>query len=159
MFYIPFWIFIAIVVILAGAAISVRKPRFIDIQIMIMVIAVAMSCDMLLCKQFKLYNYVSTEYRGWYSFWANFVACPAIGLIFIKFIPTLKIRVALYIVTWSIVLTLFELYILKPSGILYTHGWHTIPWSPIGYCLALILEYTYFKILLFLNSKIWKIKL
>lgn len=147
MFYTSFWIYIAVVVILAGATINVRKLRFIDIQVMIMVIAVAMSCDMLFCKQFKLYYYVSTEYKGWYSFWANFVACPAIGLIFLKFIPSLKLRVVLYIVTWSAVFTLFELYVLKPYGILHTPSWNTILYSPIGYFLVLTLEYTYFKIL------------
>jgi len=147
MFYIPFWLYLIITVILAGFTISVRKLRFIDIQIIIMVIAVSMSCDMLLCKQFGLYNYVSEEYRGWYSFWANFVACPAFGLIFAKFIPSRRERAVLYIIMWVAFFTLFEAFILIPYGILYNHGWHTIPDSLIGYILALTLEYTYFRLL------------
>ena len=147
MFYIPFWIYIAVVVAFAWAAIKVRKIRFIDIQVMIIVLAVSMSCDMLFCKQFGLYHYVSVEYRGWYSFWANLVACPALGLIYIKFLPSKFKGIALYIIAWSISFTIIELYILKPNGILETSAWRTIPWSPIGFVLALALETIYYKFL------------
>ena len=144
MFFIPFWIFFTVSVILAGATICLRKPRFIDIQIFIFVIAVSMSCDMLFCKHLNLYYYVYPPLRGWYSFWANLVAIPALGLIFIKFIPTRKERVILYIIAFSAAFTLIEVFILKPFGILYTHSWHSIPWSPIGFILALALEYIYY---------------
>lgn len=147
MFYIPFWIFFAASVILAGATISIRKLKFIDIQVMIMVAAVSMSCDMIFCKQFKLYHYVDMRYVGWYSFWANLIICPAIGLTFIKFILPRTKMVALYIGIWSVMLTLFELYILKPSGILHYPGWHIIPWSTIGYVIVFTWEYVYYKIL------------
>lgn len=148
MFYTPFWIFFAVVVILAGATINVHKLRFIDVQIMIMVAAVAMSCDMLFCKQFKLYHYVDIQlqYIGWYSFWANLVICPAIGLIFIKFVPHTMRGGALYIAAWSVALTMFELYIAKPYGILHYPGWHIIPWSTVGYIIVFTWEYVYFKI-------------
>ena len=126
MFFIPFWVFLVVVVILAGATICLRKLRFIDIQIFIFVIAVSMSCDMIFCKHLELYHYVYPTLKGWYSFWANLVAVPALGLIFIKFIPTKKERVILYIVTFSAAFTLLEVFILKPFGILYTDGWHTI---------------------------------
>lgn len=70
MFFIPFWIYVAVVVILALMTISIRRLTFVDIQVMIMVIAASMSCDMLFCKQFKLYHYVGMQmqYIGWYSF-------------------------------------------------------------------------------------------
>lgn len=147
MFFIPFWVFIVTTVILAGVATCFRKLRFIDIQVIIFVIAVSMSCDMLFCKQLSLYNYVNAEYKGWYSFWANFIACPAFGLIFAKFIPARRERTVFYIIIWAVFFTLYETYILKPYGILYVHGWHTIPWSLIGYVLALSLEYIYFNLL------------
>lgn len=150
MFYIPFWIFFAASVILAGATISIRKLKFIDIQVMIMVAAVSMSCDMIFCKQLKLYHYVdmTLKYIGWYSFWANLIICPAIGLAFIKFIPSRTKIVALYIVIWSVMLTLLELFILKPYGILHYPSWRIIPWSTIGYVITLIWEYVYYRLLL-----------
>jgi hypothetical protein len=145
MFYIPFWTYLAIMVILSGTTISFRKLRFIDIQIIIMVIALTMSLDMLFCKQFQLYSYVDIRYKGWYSFWANIVITPAAGLIFIKFIPSRWRRVVLYIAAWSIAHTLIELYILKPSGIVLYPKWRIFPWSTIGYILTLTLEYAYFE--------------
>lgn len=145
MFYIPFWTYLAVVIILACVTISFRKLRFVDMQIMIMVIAVTMSLDMIFCKQFELYSYVDIRYKGWYSFWANFVIAPATGLIFIKFAPSKRERVALYIALWSIVHTLFELYILKPFGIVLYPVWRIFPWSTVGYILTLMMEYAYFK--------------
>ena len=141
--------FIAATIVLAGAAVSVRKPRFTDLQVVIMVIALAMSCDMIFCKQLKMYHYVdmSLKYIGWYSFWANFIAAPALGLVFIKFIPSKVIRITFYILIWSIVLTFLESYVLKPLGILYTPVWRTVPWSLIGYFIVLVLESAYFRIL------------
>ena len=149
MFYIPFWIFFAVSIILAVVTISIRKLQFIDVQIMIMIIAVTMSCDMIFCKQLKLYHYVDMQlqYIGWYSFWANFIICPAFGLVFIKFIPSTLRKVALYIATWTAVLTLFELYIAKPYSIVHYPVWRIIPWSTIGYILVLTWEYIYYKIL------------
>ncbi len=135
-----------VVVVLAGITVYFRKFTFVDLQLIIMIIAVSMCCDMLFCKQYKLYHYVdlTMKYVGWYSFWANAIAVPAIGLIFIKYLPLSIKRVWLYMLAWTTVFTLLELFILKPSGILYTPVWHTIPWSPIGYFLALALEYIYF---------------
>lgn len=147
MFYIPFWIYFTVVVILAGVTIHFRKLRFIDIQIIIMVIAAAMTLDMLFCKYLELYSYVSVQHKGWYSLWANLVICPAIGLIFIKFVPSDRLKVTFYIVFWVIALTLFELFVTKPFGIVIYPKWHIFPWSTIGYIIVLIWEYAYFKIL------------
>ena len=146
MFYVPFWIYMGITVLLAGITIYLRKFTFIDLQVIIMIIAVSMCCDMLFCKQYKLYHYVdmTMKYVGWYSFWANVIAVPALGYIFIKFLPSSKKRVWFYMLAWAVAFTLLEIFILKPSGILHTSSWHTMPWSPIGYFLALVLEYIYF---------------
>ncbi|OGO78140.1 MAG: hypothetical protein A2Y23_11360 [Clostridiales bacterium GWB2_37_7] len=148
MWYVPFWIFLATSLILAGAAIAIRKLRFIDIQIMIMIVALAMSCDMLFCKQYRLYNYVSVEYRGWYSFWANLIIIPALGLVFIKFAPKSLKGVTVYIALWAIMFTLFEIFIAEPFGILFYPKWKVFPYSTIGYVLALFGVYIYSRILL-----------
>jgi hypothetical protein len=148
MWDVPFWIFFAIALILAGISIAIHKLRFIDIQIMIMIAALTMSCDMLFCKQYNLYNYVSVEYRGWYSFWANLIIIPALGLIFIKFVPKIFKGIAVYILGWTVAFTLFELYIVEPYGILLYHGWRVFPYSTVGYILAFTWEYIYYRMLL-----------
>jgi len=150
MFNLPFWIYFAVAVMLALLSIFIRKLRFIDIQIMILVVAISMSADMLFCKQFKMYHYVdmNLKYIGWYSFWANLVICPAIGLIFIKFVPRKLSLVALYIGLWTVFFTLFEMYIAKPFGILHYRKWHIFPYSTIGDFIALCVEYLYYRILI-----------
>ncbi|MDF2840845.1 MAG: hypothetical protein K0Q99_1617 [Clostridia bacterium] len=148
MWYIPFWIFLVTSLMLAGISVIIKKFRFVDIQIIIMVIALTMSCDMLFCKQYDLYHYVSAEYQGWYSFWANFIIIPSLGVVFIKFIPKSLKGVAVYIVVWTIVFTLFEIYIASPTGILVYNKWLVFPYSTIGYILAFTLVYAYSRILL-----------
>ncbi|MDF2893038.1 MAG: hypothetical protein K0R80_3405 [Clostridia bacterium] len=142
-----FWIFFILVLILAGVSAAIRKLRFIDVQIMIMIAALTMSCDMLFCKQYHLYNYVSTEYKGWYSFWANLIIIPALGLVFIKFIPKTLKGVAAYIAVWTALSTTFEILIAKPLGILIYSRWRIIPYSVIGYILVFTWEYAYYRIL------------
>ena len=147
MWNIPFWTFFASVLIIAGVVVAFRKLRFIDVQIMIMVAALTLSCDMLFCKQFKLYSYVSVEYKGWYSFWANLFMLPAWGLIFIKLVPKSTKGVAVHIVLGAVISTMFELFIAKPFGIVLYPGWRIIPYSPIGYVLLLTWIYVYYRIL------------
>lgn len=146
--YFPFWVLLLITLLIAGVTIAIRKLNFIDIQIMIMTVALTMSCDMLFCKQFKLYHYVSIEYRGWYSFWANLIIIPALGLVFIKFVPKSYKWVCAYIATWAVMGTLFETFISKPLGILVYSKWRIFPFSTIGYILVLTVLYVYYRILL-----------
>jgi hypothetical protein len=145
---IHFWIFFVTVLIVAGVSAAIRKLRFIDVQIMIMIAALTMACDMLFCKQYHLYNYVSTEYKGWYSFWANLIIIPALGLVFIKFIPKTLKGVSAYIAVWTVLSTSFEILIAKPFGILVYLRWRIIPYSVIGYIFAFTWEYAYYRILL-----------
>lgn len=147
MFYIPFWLFFATAVMLAGLTIYIRKLRFIDIQIMTMIVALSMTLDMIFRKHLLLYSYVAIQYKGWYSFWANFIICPAVGLIFIKFVPSKWLLVVFYTIFWSVALTLFELFITKPFGIVLYPKWQIFPWSTIGYIIVLIWEILYLKIL------------
>lgn len=130
-----------IVVGLTVLTLIIKKPKFIDLQIFIMVIALSMSCDMIFCKQLNLYYYVVVAFKGWYSFWGDFIIVPAFGLIFIKFLPVKKWAVAVYIVSWSICDTLFEEYLTKPLGIILYPKWQVVPYTFIGTMIAFILVY------------------
>ena len=148
MWNVPFWTLFVTILILEGVLVAVRKLRFIDVQILIMIAALAMSCDMLFCKQYKLYSYVSVEYKGWYSFWANLFILPGWGLCFIKLVPKSIKGVAVQIAVWTVISTMFELFIIKPFGIVLYPHWRIIPYSPIGYILVLTCIYVYYRILL-----------
>jgi hypothetical protein len=145
---ITFWIFFAVIIIIAGAVVSVRKLRFIDVQIIIMVAAIALSCDMLFCKQYSMYTYINAEHKGWYSFWANTFILPAWGLIFIKFVPKSIKGTTVYIAAWTLISTMFELFIAKPIGLVLYPRWRIIPYSPIGYTLVFTWVYVYYRLLL-----------
>jgi hypothetical protein len=143
-----FWILFIVVLLIAVIVAVVRKLRFIDIQLMTMIATIVLACDMLFCKQFKLYSYISIEYKGWYSFWANLLMIPALGLIFVKLAPKNIIRVILYIAVWVVASAMFEIFIAKPLGIVLYPKWRIIPYSPIGYSLLLTWIYIYYGILL-----------
>lgn len=148
MWDLKFWTFFALTLILAGIIAKIRRLRFIDIQIMLMIAALALACDMLFCKQFKLYSYINIEYKGWYSFWANLFVIPVWGLTFIKFVPKSFKGAALYIALWTMISTIFELLVIKPLGIVLYFQWKIIPYSVIGYILLLVWIYIYYRILL-----------
>jgi len=148
MWYLPFWIFFAVSLIAAGISLVIRKPRFIDIQIFLMAAALVMSCDMIFCKQYHLYHYGLEGYAGWYSFWANLFIIPALGIVFIKFVPEGLKGVLIYIAVWTIAFTWFEIFVTAPLGILHYTGWKVFPYSTIGYIIAFSLEYGYYKMLL-----------
>lgn len=148
MWDIRFWTFFAAVVSIAVVVIAFRKLRLIDFQIMILVAAITMSCDMLFCKQYNMYHYISVEYKGWYSFWGNLIILPIWALVFIKFLPKSLIRVAGYIILWTVISTMIELFIIKPFGIVVYSKWKIHFYSPIGYFLVLLFVYVYYRILL-----------
>ena len=148
MWDIRFWSLFIIALILTGIVSTVKKMRFIDVQLIIMTAALALSCDMLLCKQFDLYHYISLDYKGWYSLWANIVIVPAWGFLFIKLLPKSNLGAALYITVWTLTSTLFELFVVKPVGVVVYHGWNIIPYSLIGFFLVLTWIYTYYRILI-----------
>lgn len=148
LWYAPFWTLFTVALILAGISAATRKLRFVDIQIIMVIIALAMSCDMLFCKQYELYHYVNREYKGWYSFWANLVIVPSLGLVFIKFVPKSLLGATAYIAAWTVASTLFELFVTKPLGILVYSGWNIFPHSTIGYILTFTFVNFYYKKLL-----------
>lgn len=82
MFYVPYWTMVAVFIVMALAAISIHKMTFIDSLVIVMVIALSLSSDMLLCKQFSMYYIVSVQYRGWYSFWSGLLFYPSLVISF-----------------------------------------------------------------------------
>lgn len=144
--YIPFWTFLIVSVALAIVTLSIRKVRFADIQFIIMVIALGFTLDMIFCKWLALYHWVSMEHRGFYSLWACLFIYPSIAVIFLKFLPERMGWLIIYILLWSSGLTLLEIYIIKPLGIVQYPAWHIIPWSPVGYVLGLIWIQFYYKL-------------
>lgn len=143
MFYVPFWSMVAVVFVMALIGVAKHKLTFIDSLVIVMVIALSMSSDMLLCKQFDFYYVVSQEYRAWYSFWACLLVFPSLSIAFIKFVPRSIKAVILYVVFCSFALTLFEIFIVVPYRISVYPKWQIIPWSPIVYLLAFTLIYVY----------------
>lgn len=148
MFYAPFWILIAAFAVMAVVTIIFRGFRFIDLQVIIAVIAGSFFYDMIFCKWLEYYSYVVTyPLKAFYSLIFCVIGYPAIGLTFLKFLPSAKIRVAIYIVLWSAALTLIEIFIAKPFGIVHYVKWNIIPDSPIIYIISFAWEYGYYKIL------------
>lgn len=143
-FYLPFWVLLFTIVGIAGVTIKFLKLNFIDIQVIIMIAALGFAADMLLCKQFDQYYFVFQEFRGWYSFWACLFMNPALGYIYIKFLPKQKGFLPFYIGIWTTALALVEIYIAKPYGIVHYPGWKIIPWSLILYTLTFVWEYIYY---------------
>lgn len=147
MFYVPYWTMAIVFLVMALATISIHKITFIDSLVIVMVIALSMGSDMLLCKQFSLYYIVSVPYRGWYSFWSCLLVFPSLAITFLKFAPRSKYAVALYVASWTFALTLFELLIVVPYKISVYPKWRILPWSPIVYLLAFTLIYLYHEFL------------
>lgn len=149
MFYVPFWTMVASFFVMALIGVARHKLTLIDslVIVIVMVIALSLASDMLLCKQFSYYYIVSIEFKGWYSFWSGILVFPSLAIAFLKFAPTSRYRVILYIAFWSFALTLFEIFIVVPYGITMYPKWKIIPWSPIVYLLAFTLIYLYHKYL------------
>jgi hypothetical protein len=148
MFNPPFWILIAVMAGMALVAVRLRGFSFIDSQVVIASLAVALFFDMVFCKWLQYYAYVvTTPLKAFYSLIFCVIGYPAIGLVFIKFLPTTRKGVALSIAIWSAVLTLTEIFIAKPYGIVIYNQWNILPDSPIIYVISLTWEYGYFKVL------------
>jgi len=147
LFYLPFWTMTAGFFVMAIIGVARHKLTFIDSLVIVMVIALSMGSDMLLCKQFSMYYIVSEEYRGWYSFWSSLLVFPSLAIVFLKFAPRSRYSVMLYVVLWSFALTLFEIFFVVPYRISIYPKWQIIPWSPIVYLLAFTVIYVYHKFL------------
>ena len=127
LFFAPFWILMAIFIIIAIIAIIIRGFDFLDIQIIVAIIAVSFFFDMIFCKWLEYYSYVITDQtKAFYSLIFCIIGYPAIGIIFIKFIPSSMIRIALYITMWSVALTLAELLFAEPYGVVLYSKWRII---------------------------------
>ena len=147
MWYAPFWIFFSVIAISTLIILAIRRPRFVDFQVYIMVWALTMSLDMLFCKELRLYSYVNILHKGWYSLWANSVILPCWGLLFSMFRSKTTKAAVFYIAGWTIASTMAELFIVQPLGIVIYPVWRIIPYSLLGYIPVLTLIYIYSKYL------------
>lgn len=147
MFYIPFWALIAVFLGLALIVIKIKGFTFIDFQLVIMIIAVSFFLDMVFCKWLSFYSYVVTnELKAFYSLIFCVFAYPALGIVFIKFIPSSKTKIALYILANAAVLTLVEIFVMPLEIVIYDK-WRIIPYSPLIYVLCYIWTYQYYRVL------------
>lgn len=145
---IAFWILIAVIVIIALVTIRVKGFTFIDTQVLIASAAVALFFDMVFCKWLQFYSYVvTTPLKAFYSLAFCVIGYPAIGLAFIKFLPSTRKGILLSIALWSAALTLSEIYIAHPLGIVIYDKWIILLYSPIIYIISLYWEYGYYKLL------------
>lgn len=145
--YIGFVLIIVIIVILAAISIYIKGLDFLNIQVMIMTALLALSFDMIFCKQLNTYHYVSNQYRGINSVVVCLLAFPSIWIIFISFKPNGIFKTALYILSWSTSLTLLELLITEPYKIVIYPKFSILPWSPVVYISSFYVLLAYKKIL------------
>lgn len=147
-FYPPFWILMAVFLLMAFITIKLHGFRFIDLQLVITIIAVSLVFDMVFCKWLDFYGYVvTTPTNSFYSLMFCLIGYPAIGLTFIKFLPSSKIGIVLSILLWSAALTIIEEFYAKPYGVVLYGHWVIIPDSPIIYLISLSWEYGYYQTL------------
>jgi len=147
MFYLPFWILIAVFLLLALITIKIKGFTVIDYHLIIMIIVISFFLDMVFCKWLGYYAYVVThDLKAFYSLIFCVIGYPALGLIFIKFAPSTKLKLALYILGHTAALTILEI-IVKPLKIIIYNEWKIIPYSPLIYLLSYIWIYFYYQVL------------
>ncbi|MBS4539545.1 hypothetical protein GOQ27_13800 [Clostridium sp. D2Q-11] len=137
--YFGFILIILIIIILASMIILTKGIKFIDTFVVIMTALMALSFDMIYCKQLATYHYVSYDNSGINSLIVGLLVFPSIWIIFISYKPKSKVNTILYILLWSMILTVLEIYVTKPYNIVLYPKWEIIPWSPIVYVLSFVL--------------------
>ncbi len=147
MFYIPFWVLMAFFAVCALVSIKLRGFTFADFQLIVMIVAVSLIIDMVLCKWLDYYSYVTFDkMKAFYSLIFCVIGYPAIGLIFIKFLPSSGVKVVFYILVSSAVLTVIEI-LVAPFEIILYEKWVIVPWSPLIYILSYTWIYGYYRVL------------
>lgn len=137
----------AVFVVFALIVIRIKGFTFIDLQLVVMIIAVSFYFDMIFCKWLNYYAYVvNHDLKAFYSLVFCVIGYPALGIIFIKMIPSSKGKIILYILGNSAALTILEL-LTVPLGIVLYDKWRIIPYSPLIYVLSYTWTYYYYQIL------------
>lgn len=140
-----FWIITVIAVLTATVTVWIRQISFADIMAAIMVALLTLSFDMIFCKQLFTYYYVDKKFMGINSLIVGLLVFPSIAVVFNSFSPKGVGQVVIYIGIWTTTLTLLELYIAKPLGIVVYDEWKVIPWSPVVYILSFTWLFVYTK--------------
>jgi hypothetical protein len=147
MFHAPFWILIVGFLIMMAVTIKIKGFSFIDLQLFTMITAVSFFFDMIFCKWLLYYAYVTIDdIKAFYSLIFCIIGYPALGLTFVKFIPSSRGKIIIYTLAWSAALTLLEL-LLVPYEIVIYIEWKIIPFSPLIYILSFAWTYGYYRIL------------
>ena len=147
MFYLPFWLMMAAFAVLALISIKIKGFTIIDYHLIVMIIAVSFFFDMVFCKWLGYYSYVVTyDLKAFYSLIFCIIGYPALGIIFIKFVPSTKIKLALYILANTAALTILEI-IVQPFNIIIYNKWRVLPYSPLIYALCYIWTHHYYQVL------------
>ncbi len=146
--WIGFFTILVLLLLIAGWQVVKKRVSFADAMMAHMAVTLSFAFDMIICKQLKMYHYVSCKYGAVNSLLAGLLAFPAISIIFTSFLPKTKMKIGMYIGIWTVALTLLELYIAKPLDIILYDKWRILPWSPVVYIVSFILLLGYRKIIL-----------
>ncbi|WP_139264231.1 CBO0543 family protein [Clostridium magnum] len=118
-------------------------PDFIVVLTLMALVGIVHS---LLVSQLHLYYYVSKEATHVYFIFYDIVVYPALAILFIRFLfikRTVRYMI-IYNIFWICFMTLFELLVVKPAGIIVYTGWRIIPQSIYFYSLAYPLFAVYY---------------
>lgn len=135
------------IVLAATIILFIKGINFTDVLVSIFTALLALSFDMIFCKQLATYHYVSYDYIGINSLIVGLLVFPSLWIIFISLKPKNIIDTIFYIVLWSAGLTALEIFIAKPYKIVLYPKWDILPWSPIVYIISFLILIGYKKIL------------
>lgn len=123
-----------------------KKLNFLDFVIILSLMSSIGILNSLLSEQFQLYYYVSKNLTHVYFVLYDIVVYPTFAILFTQFllIKKAKVYIIIYNITWICFMTLFELLIIKPMGIIVYTGWRIIPYSPIFYMVSYPLVTLYY---------------
>ena len=140
--WISFFTIVTASIFLALLVCRYRKVAFVDGLVAGFASWLSFAFDMIFCKELLAYHYVTIKYAGLNSFIAGMTIFPAITIIFFSFIPKTKNKLILYILAWSVGLTIFELAVVPLKAVVYPK-WRIIPWSLLLYLIVFPILITY----------------
>lgn len=143
---VSFWSLFSIMLLINILLILNKKLDFSYFIIVLTLMSVSGIIHSLLANQLQLYYYVSKNLTHLYFIFYDIVVYPTFAMLFIRFIPIQKKvkDIIIYNIIWVCFMTLFELLIVKPTGIIVYTGWKIIPDSIVFYGLSYPLVTLYY---------------
>lgn len=151
---VSFWVLFSIMLIIDIVFIFNKKLGIADFIVILTLMSLVGILHSLLGNQFHLYYYVSKKLNNAYFVFYDIVVYPALAILFIRYLlikRTLR-YIIIYNILWICFMTLFELLIVKPMGIVVYTGWRIIPKSIYFYGIAYPLATLYYIRL----KKLWR---